>query len=72
VSTASPCIGVCRIDEGSRLCLGCARTLDEIAAWRDASEVERRRIRAELPARRAKLGVASRDPLAGGRDQPVG
>ena len=72
MSTASPCIGVCRIDEGSRLCLGCARSLGEIAAWRDASEAEKRRIRAELPARRAKLDADSRDPLAGGRDQSAG
>jgi predicted Fe-S protein YdhL (DUF1289 family) len=30
---ASPCTQVCRIDAQSGLCLGCARTLDEIAAW---------------------------------------
>jgi uncharacterized protein len=29
----SPCISVCRIDEATGLCVGCLRTLDEIAAW---------------------------------------
>jgi predicted Fe-S protein YdhL (DUF1289 family) len=61
VSTTSPCTGICQIEQDSRLCLGCARTLDEIAAWRGASEAEKQRIWAELPTRRAKLGVGSRD-----------
>ena len=30
--TGSPCTGICRIDDGSGLCLGCARSTDEIAA----------------------------------------
>ena len=30
---SSPCISVCRIHEGSGLCLGCFRTLREIAQW---------------------------------------
>ena len=29
----SPCIGVCSIDPKSNLCLGCLRSLDEIAIW---------------------------------------
>ena len=29
----SPCISVCRMDAHSGLCVGCLRTLDEIAAW---------------------------------------
>jgi predicted Fe-S protein YdhL (DUF1289 family) len=61
VSSTSPCNGACRIDQGSRLCVGCARTLDEIAAWRGASEDEKQRILAELPARRAKFGLDSGD-----------
>ena len=28
---ASPCINVCQMQEG--LCVGCLRTLDEIARW---------------------------------------
>jgi len=29
----SPCISVCAIDPGNGYCIGCFRTLDEIAAW---------------------------------------
>jgi uncharacterized protein len=29
----SPCISVCRIDEHTKLCTGCLRTLEEIATW---------------------------------------
>ena len=29
----SPCIGVCEIDTIKNLCIGCLRTLDEIAMW---------------------------------------
>ncbi|QGM47539.1 DUF1289 domain-containing protein [Methylocystis heyeri] len=61
--TASPCIGVCQIEPSSGLCLGCARSLQEIGRWRDASELERKRISAELPARKARLP----EPPAQGR-----
>jgi hypothetical protein len=37
------------------LCVGCARTLDEIARWSQANEAERRRILTLLPERRARL-----------------
>lgn len=49
----SPCIQVCRIDAPSGLCLGCGRTLDEIAGWASAEPRERDRIMTELPARLA-------------------
>ena len=29
----SPCVGVCEIDTIKNLCIGCLRTLDEIAMW---------------------------------------
>lgn len=32
-SFMSPCVGVCRIDETSGLCLGCLRTVPQIAGW---------------------------------------
>jgi predicted Fe-S protein YdhL (DUF1289 family) len=49
----SPCIKVCTLDARSGLCLGCGRTIDEIARWATMSGAERARIMAELPARRA-------------------
>jgi predicted Fe-S protein YdhL (DUF1289 family) len=53
----SPCIGLCRIDEQSDLCVGCARTRTEIAIWREATPERRRQIWLELPVRRQKLGL---------------
>lgn len=49
----SPCNKICTLDPQSGLCLGCGRTIDEIARWPAMSETERARIMAELPARRA-------------------
>jgi predicted Fe-S protein YdhL (DUF1289 family) len=53
----SPCVGICRIDEASGYCIGCARTRAEIASWRNASPETLSRIWSELPARRAALGL---------------
>jgi predicted Fe-S protein YdhL (DUF1289 family) len=41
------------MDACSGLCIGCGRTLDEIAGWADMSAEERRAIMAVLPARKA-------------------
>jgi len=47
----TPCIKVCVIDaEG--LCVGCARTLDEIAGWGSYSAEKRRTIMSALAHRR--------------------
>jgi predicted Fe-S protein YdhL (DUF1289 family) len=42
-AAASPCINVCQLD-AQGLCVGCRRTLDEIAEWSSASEARRREI----------------------------
>jgi predicted Fe-S protein YdhL (DUF1289 family) len=39
------------IDPHSRLCIGCGRTVEEIAAWPTLSETQRRAIMAELDQR---------------------
>lgn len=59
---ASPCINVCRMDARSGLCLGCARTLDEIAQWAQASADARRAVLAQLPQRRRQQGWPQRGP----------
>ena len=56
---ASPCTSVCRIDDASGLCVGCLRTLDEIAAWSVLDDDARRTVLASLPARRAWLAKPS-------------
>lgn len=47
----SPCVNICQIGGNGR-CIGCARSLDEIARWGLMTETERQRIMADLPARR--------------------
>jgi predicted Fe-S protein YdhL (DUF1289 family) len=39
------------------VCLGCCRTLDEIAGWGSMSDTERARVMAGLKARREALDV---------------
>jgi len=44
----TPCVKVCTLDARSGVCLGCGRTLDQIARWASMSEAERARVMAEL------------------------
>ena len=53
----SPCNKVCQMDPNSGLCIGCARTLDEIVRWAEMSDVERERVMAELPQRNSVLST---------------
>jgi predicted Fe-S protein YdhL (DUF1289 family) len=46
------------MDPACGLCLGCARTLDEIARWGSLTDEERDRIIAELPIRGQVLNRA--------------
>lgn len=39
----SPCIGVCTVDDDG-VCMGCERTLDEIARWSQMSPDDKRRV----------------------------
>ena len=57
---ASPCTKICTLDARFGRCLGCGRTIDEIARWSGMSEAERARILAELPARRAAEPAAAK------------
>src|SRR3954447_12689951 len=54
-SMESPCIKVCTIDRASGLCIGCGRTLDEIARWSALDELNRQTIMQLLPGRLAQL-----------------
>lgn len=51
--------------EPSGLCVGCGRTLDEIALWSVLDDDDKRAVWALLPERMARLGTladASADP----------
>jgi uncharacterized protein len=49
----SPCVKICTLDARSGLCLGCGRTIDEIARWTAMTAAERNRVMSELPWRLA-------------------
>jgi uncharacterized protein len=51
VAVASPCVDICRLD-AKGVCVGCRRTLEEIAEWSRASEARRREILRNVAARR--------------------
>jgi predicted Fe-S protein YdhL (DUF1289 family) len=40
----SPCLSVCRMSATNELCLGCYRTLDEIALWSRMGEEAKREV----------------------------
>jgi predicted Fe-S protein YdhL (DUF1289 family) len=48
----SPCVDICRLDTQG-LCVGCRRTLAEIAEWSSAGDARRREILQALLLRRA-------------------
>jgi predicted Fe-S protein YdhL (DUF1289 family) len=43
------------MDPQRGVCLGCARTLDEIARWSAMNDIEREEVLLALPARKAAL-----------------
>jgi len=49
---ASPCNKVCVMDAEQRYCLGCWRTLAEIAAWGSMTDEEQRVVLKKLERRR--------------------
>ncbi|MPZ40655.1 MAG: DUF1289 domain-containing protein [Rhizobiales bacterium] len=52
---ASPCNKICTIGTDSGLCIGCGRSLAEIANWIAFCDGKRSRIMAELPRRLESL-----------------
>ncbi|HMF26361.1 MAG TPA: DUF1289 domain-containing protein [Pseudolabrys sp.] len=55
----SPCVKICTLDARKGLCLGCGRTLDEIARWATMTVPERTQIMSELRARLMVSDAAS-------------
>lgn len=61
----SPCVKICVLHPESRLCMGCARSVDEIAAWSAMTPERRRGIMAELPARAPLIAPRRKGGRAG-------
>ena len=53
MTTESPCRHICQLSADQTVCVGCHRTLAEIAGWRNLSEAEK--IRINLAARERRL-----------------
>ena len=48
----SPCAGVCILNTQTKFCLGCYRTINEIARWQDMSADDQHSVMTELIKRR--------------------
>jgi predicted Fe-S protein YdhL (DUF1289 family) len=55
MTVASPCRNICRMDEATGHCVGCGRTLDEIALWSVLDDDDKHAVWALLPGRLAEL-----------------
>jgi predicted Fe-S protein YdhL (DUF1289 family) len=55
--TASPCTKICTLDPARTYCLGCFRTLSEIATWSGLPPGAQRAVVAACAARRAASGA---------------
>ena len=55
----SPCIGICKLDQKSGLCIGCKRTIDEIGRWAMLADPERQAIIDQLDASSNAIGSDS-------------
>ncbi|MBU6407112.1 MAG: DUF1289 domain-containing protein [Alphaproteobacteria bacterium] len=57
-SIRTPCIRVCAVDGAKGLCIGCGRTLKEIAQWTAFSDAERDAICETLAVRLANAAAS--------------
>lgn len=51
----SPCVRLCTVHPVERICVGCYRSIEEIATWGRMTPEERKAIMAELPSRAPRL-----------------
>ena len=63
MTVPSPCINICTLDAASGLCLGCARTLQEISDWSNLDDAGKRAVWARIAERRSQ-GFAPEQPIA--------
>jgi predicted Fe-S protein YdhL (DUF1289 family) len=56
----SPCVGICKLDPATGLCIGCARTGSEIADWMAMDDGRRNDVWQKLPDRHSQLAIRVR------------
>ena len=62
-SPISPCVSICEMDPQRGWCVGCLRTLDEIARWPTMSRSQQQLVWSSLEQRRQSLSNPSREDL---------
>jgi hypothetical protein len=70
----SPCVGVCSIDRETRFCLGCYRSMEEIAHWSRYDDARRLEVIEALRQRQTEAGenrrrMTKRRRMAGSTEQ---
>jgi len=60
IQIPSPCVGVCQINASTKFCLGCWRTLKEVAHWSRYSNYEKETLMTELTERQERFGSNER------------
>ena len=58
-ATPSPCIQICKMDAATNLCIGCGRTLSEIAGWGGMNDTQRAAVWEKLPSRMQALRAST-------------
>lgn len=56
----TPCVKVCAVDGQTGHCLGCGRTLGEIAQWARLTDAQREDVMERLPQRLEQLTAAGK------------
>ena len=62
MSVTSPCVNLCRVNQDG-LCLGCFRSLAEIAQWSRMDDREKNLVNAALPGRRTPARLVATHAL---------
>lgn len=57
----SPCVNICAMDPGAGICVGCHRTLDEIAGWGTLPPAAKLAVLDQLPGRKTLLQTRDGD-----------
>lgn len=49
---SSPCVNICKMDAARGFCVGCCRTLEEIAGWSEYTSEQKQRVLERVAERR--------------------
>lgn len=55
----SPCVRICVLEPATSVCIGCGRTIDEIASWAGLSDETRLAIIGMLDERMSRLSAGA-------------